>query len=534
MLIESSIRGKWTKAKTSATKLLKLFHSLSPELQQSILSFLGGVSDAIACFKRDGPFSRLQYLRWGFPEKQNPTVLGIFGLYGQPWWDQVRDTNASSRHAFTATSNIWEKKACGNYDISIREICSLLEANVEVISKEFEQLRSSDTAVSYQERLKTSADSKGDWKALYLMDEGVWGSSSSTMCPVTHSLLQQLPVCESSFGYVYFSVLSAHTSIDPHCGATNAKLRLQLPLVSCGQKKALFSDCFVTVNGEERRYEPGKAIVFDDSFTHSVRNHGDSERVVLLVDLWHPALPAASIAQISSCFNVPAADISDEGHFHKFPASPTRGVQPISGLSYDYLLKFLLIGCSGAGKSSFVLRWADDIFTGSYMSTIGVDFKIRSQVMRSSVVKVQMWDPAGPERFRTITSSYFRGAHVILLLVDTTESMADFYRDVDCYMEQINTHANENTTTVVVGTKADLVSSRQVVYEDARDFAYAKGCGYFECSSKTGVGVHELMHHAVKARLLKAFQSGALLLRPAIPSSSPPAARSSWRQCSLS
>ena len=535
MLNESSIRAT---EKTTATKLLKLFHSLSPELQQTILSFFGGVADAIACFKRDGPFSRLQYLCWGFPDTQNPTVLGIFGLRGQPWWDQVSDTDAAGRHAFTFPSTTSEEKPFSPYDrpmVSIRELCSLLEANVEVISQEFEQLRSSAAdGVSYQERLKTSSDSKGDWKVLYLMDEGVWGGNSA-MCPVTHSLLQQLPVCACSFGYVYFSVLSAHTYIDPHCGVTNAKLRLQLPLVSFGQDKAAFSDCFVVVNGEERRYVPGQAIVFDDSFTHSVRNHGDSERVVLLVDLWHPALPAASIAQISSCFNVlqtaaMVADVSDEGHFHKFPISPTRG-QPMAP-SYDHRFKFLVIGSHCAGKSSFITRWVGDTFTDRYSATIGVDFSICSQKVRNCVVLVQIWDTTGLGRNCTITSALYRSAQVILLLVDTTKSQADFCLDVDYHIDRIHTHANETATTIVVGTKVDLMNSRQVLYEDARDFVSTKGCEYFECSSKTGVGVRELMYHAMKACLLKAADSDAFL-RPVIPPYSS-ASQPSCKQCGLS
>eukprot|EP01036_Dinobryon_divergens_P041592 gene41592-55138_t len=392
MIQESAIRRKWTKIRKMMKMLHNFFHSLSPELQQTILSFLSGTADAMACFKRDGPFSRLQYLCWGFPDKQNPTILGLFGLRGQPWWDHVSDTDAYSRRAYSSSSAAEEDGVAKKHSkpiLSIRDICNLLESNIEVISEEFEHLRSSAAVI--QERLKTSVDSKGEWKAFYLMDEGIWSNSSSITCPITHSLLQQLPVCECSFGYVYFSVLSPHTYIDPHCGATNAKLRLQLPLINKAAT-AVFSDCSVTVNGEVRSYVPGKAIVFDDSFTHSVRNDGDSERVVLLIDLWHPDLPATSIAQISSGFSVyQAISMFDEGHFHKFPVEPSSRERnmTMSASPYDYLFKFLLVGCCGAGKSSFVLRWAEDTFTDGYMSTIGVDFKIRCQDVRNSVVKVQ-------------------------------------------------------------------------------------------------------------------------------------------------
>ena len=83
---------------------------------------------------------------------------------------------------------------------------------------------------------------------------------------------------------------------------------------------------------------------------------------------------------------------------------------------YDYMLKMLLVGDTSVGKSCILLRFADDEFVNDYISTIGVDFKIKTIRDGKEVVKLQIWDTAGQERFRNITSSYYRGANGIIVV----------------------------------------------------------------------------------------------------------------------
>ncbi|WBY58514.1 ras-related protein Rab-1B [Plasmodium yoelii yoelii] len=107
--------------------------------------------------------------------------------------------------------------------------------------------------------------------------------------------------------------------------------------------------------------------------------------------------------------------------------------------SYDSLFKILLIGDSGVGKSCLLLRFADDTYTDSYISTIGVDFKIKTIEIDDKIIKLQIWDTAGQERFRTITSSYYRGAQGIIIVYDVTDR--DSFNNVKNWIIEIEKYA---------------------------------------------------------------------------------------------
>jgi len=161
----------------------------------------------------------------------------------------------------------------------------------------------------------------------------------------------------------------------------------------------------------------------------------------------------------------------------------------MEGQDYDYLFKILLVGESGIGKSCLLLRFADDAFTDAFISTIGVDFKIKTVDINSKCVKLQIWDTAGQERFRTITTTYYRGAHGVILCYDITDKTS--FSKLPNWLGEIHKFAKEDAVILLVGTKSDLDAKREVSTQEGQDFARANGMKFLETSAKTNVGVTE-------------------------------------------
>ncbi|KAK2982195.1 hypothetical protein RJ640_024940 [Escallonia rubra] len=155
----------------------------------------------------------------------------------------------------------------------------------------------------------------------------------------------------------------------------------------------------------------------------------------------------------------------------------------------DYLFKLLLIGDSSVGKSCLLLRFADDSYVDSYISTIGVDFKIRTVEQDGKTVKLQIWDTAGQERFRTITSSYYRGAHGIIIVYDVTEM--ESFNNVKQWLSEIDRYANDSVCKLLVGNKCDLVENKVVDTEMAKAFADELGIPFLETSAKDSINVEQ-------------------------------------------
>ena len=160
------------------------------------------------------------------------------------------------------------------------------------------------------------------------------------------------------------------------------------------------------------------------------------------------------------------------------------------------------------GKSSVLLRFSDNTYTESFISTIGVDFVIPTQKIKTveidqKIFKLQIWDTAGQEKFRTITSSYYRGAHGIIVVFDLTNK--DSFLNVTNWMSEISKYASDNVNKLLIGNKSDIPDRRVVSTEEAKELADSLGVAYIETSAKTSSGVEESffkMTSSIKSKIV--------------------------------
>uniref|UniRef100_A0A4W6DFL1 Ras-related protein Rab-35 n=1 Tax=Lates calcarifer TaxID=8187 RepID=A0A4W6DFL1_LATCA len=153
------------------------------------------------------------------------------------------------------------------------------------------------------------------------------------------------------------------------------------------------------------------------------------------------------------------------------------------------LVPVISLSLSDVGKSSLLLRFADNSFSGSYITTIGVDFKIRTVDIDGERVKLQIWDTAGQERFRTITSTYYRNTHGVIIVYDVTNP--ESFVNVKRWLNEISQNC-DNVCKILVGNKNDDPARKQVDTQDAVRFGESVGVRVFETSAKENINVEEM------------------------------------------
>lgn len=162
---------------------------------------------------------------------------------------------------------------------------------------------------------------------------------------------------------------------------------------------------------------------------------------------------------------------------------------PISQEEYDLLVKVVLIGDTGVGKSNLLTRFTRNEFMIDSKSTIGVEFATKNVAIDGKVLKAQIWDTAGQERFRAITSAYYKGAVGALVVYDISRQAT--FENVDVWLKELREHSQPDIVVMLVGNKSDQRNRRKVSTEDALAFAEKHGLAFLETSALDGTGVDD-------------------------------------------
>ena len=182
---------------------------------------------------------------------------------------------------------------------------------------------------------------------------------------------------------------------------------------------------------------------------------------------------------------------------------PTVKEVPVTDETYEKLFKILLLGDSSVGKSSLFLSFMDKSWNETFVPTIGVDFKIKTINVNNMNIKYQVWDTAGQERFRTIISSYYKGAHGILLVYDIT--LKESFESLNDWLNEIKKNTSKNIVKVLIGNKIDLNDKRIISFDEAKEFADNNNMKYIETSAKTSTNVDQAFG-LIGVELMKSFK----------------------------
>ena len=161
------------------------------------------------------------------------------------------------------------------------------------------------------------------------------------------------------------------------------------------------------------------------------------------------------------------------------------------------LYKILLLGDSTVGKTCFLLRYVDDSFLDLHMATIGLDYRLKTMILENQqIVKVQLWDTAGQDKFRAITRNYYKGASGIILIFDVTN--INSYENIKKWIIEIKEEISDKVSIILIGNKIDNVNERKITKDQGEKLAGEIGVKFFETSAKTGEGINESVFFLVK------------------------------------
>jgi len=163
---------------------------------------------------------------------------------------------------------------------------------------------------------------------------------------------------------------------------------------------------------------------------------------------------------------------------------------------FDYLFKYIIIGDAGVGKSNILLRYVYSTFKSDYQLTIGVEFGEKTVEIKGKIYKIQIWDTAGNEQFRSITRTYYKNSVCAIVVYDI--SRRDTFDNVINWIEDCKLNSPKSVFIILVGNKSDLEEDRQVTTEEGEEFANRYGIRFFETSAKNSININEVFSESIE------------------------------------
>lgn len=179
----------------------------------------------------------------------------------------------------------------------------------------------------------------------------------------------------------------------------------------------------------------------------------------------------------------------------------------------DHTVKIMILGESKIGKTSFINRYTNNVFRLNYISTIGIDFQIKNIEIEEKNIKLQIWDTAGQECFKSLTKNYFRNSHGFIIGYDITDRNS--FEAIDDWIRQIKEFRDCKNNIVIIGTKSDLEDERVVSTEEGRQLAKEHYTQFYETTAKDNINVNETFNY-ISQEILHSIENGEIPERTSI------------------